>query len=120
LGSVVVHVVYSIGWLLYYVPIFDFVGSVRRIETMHQLLRLKSKFPNHFAFTLGITCSCHFGCSGFNVDVNYSYIYLVNYSCSLQCIEKIYLTKVILVVGVLKDRASRFYRFLVGLGPRCL
>jgi hypothetical protein len=47
------------------------------------------------------------------VDVNYSYIYLVNYSCSLQCIEKIYLTKVILVVGVLKERASRFYRFLV-------
>jgi hypothetical protein len=47
------------------------------------------------------------------VDVNYSYIYLVNYNCSLQCIEKIYLTKAILVVGVLKDRASRFYRFLV-------
>ena len=22
-------------------------------ETMHQLLRFKSKFPNHFAFTLG-------------------------------------------------------------------
>jgi hypothetical protein len=22
-------------------------------KTMHQLLRLKSKFPNHFAFTLG-------------------------------------------------------------------
>jgi hypothetical protein len=47
------------------------------------------------------------------VDVNYGYIYLVNYSYSLQCIEKIYLTKVILVVGILKDRASWFYRFLV-------
>jgi hypothetical protein len=28
-------------------------------------------------------------------------------------LKKIYLTKVILVVGILKDRASRFYRFLV-------
>jgi hypothetical protein len=27
--------------------------------------------------------------------------------------KKIYLTKVILVVGILKDRASQFYRFLV-------
>ena len=47
---------------------------------MHQLLCFKSKFPNHFAFTLG----CYlfllfFGSSLFNVDVNYSYIYLVNY-----------------------------------------
>ena len=30
-----------------------FVGSVYRTETMHQLLRFKSKFSNHFAFTLG-------------------------------------------------------------------
>ena len=29
------------------------VGFVCRIETMHQLLCFKSKFPNHFAFTLG-------------------------------------------------------------------
>jgi hypothetical protein len=42
------------------------------------------------------------------IDIN-----LVNYSCSLQCIEKIYLTKGILIVGILKDKASWFYRFLV-------
>ena len=30
-----------------------FIGSVCRTETMHQLLCFKSKFPNHFAFTLG-------------------------------------------------------------------
>ena len=30
-----------------------FIGSVCRIETMHRLLCFKSKFPNHFAFTLG-------------------------------------------------------------------
>ena len=30
-----------------------FIGSVCRTETMHQLLRFKSRFPNHFAFTLG-------------------------------------------------------------------
>ena len=35
-----------------------------------------------------ITCSCYFGYNGFSVDVNYSYIYLVNYSYSLQCIGK--------------------------------
>ena len=46
-----------------------------------------------------VTCSCNFGSNLFNVDVNYSYIYLVNhYSFSLKCIEKIYLTKVILTV----------------------
>ena len=30
-----------------------FVGFVYRTETMHQLLCFKSKFLNHFAFTLG-------------------------------------------------------------------
>ena len=30
-----------------------FIGFVCRTETMHQLLYFKSKFPNHFAFTLG-------------------------------------------------------------------
>ena len=30
-----------------------FVGSVCGIETIHQLLCFKSKFPNHFAFTFG-------------------------------------------------------------------
>ena len=30
-----------------------FVGFVYRTKTMHQLLCFKSKFPNHFAFTLG-------------------------------------------------------------------
>ena len=33
--------------------VIEFLGSVCRTETMHQLLRFKSKFPNHFAFTLG-------------------------------------------------------------------
>ena len=32
---------------------FLFVGYVCRIDTMHQLLYFKSKFPNHFAFTFG-------------------------------------------------------------------
>ena len=32
---------------------FSFIGFVCRIETMHQLFSFKSKFPNHFAFTLG-------------------------------------------------------------------
>ena len=61
----------------------SFVGSVYRTETMRQLLCFKSKFPNHFAFTLGctyVTCSCYFGSSLFNVDINYSHISLVNYS----------------------------------------
>jgi hypothetical protein len=31
----------------------EFVGSVYRTETMRQLLCFKSKFPNHFVFTLG-------------------------------------------------------------------
>ena len=31
----------------------SFVGSVCRIETIHQLLSFKRKFPNHFAFTIG-------------------------------------------------------------------
>ena len=35
------------------VVVMSFIGSVCRTETMHQLLRFKSKFPNHFAFTLG-------------------------------------------------------------------
>ena len=30
-----------------------FVGFVCRTKIMHQLLYFKSKFPNHFAFTLG-------------------------------------------------------------------
>ena len=38
-------------WL--FVQVFEFVGAVCRTETMHQLLCFKSKFPNHFAFTLG-------------------------------------------------------------------
>jgi hypothetical protein len=42
---------YGVARLTY--QLYLFIGSVRRIETMHQLLRLKSKFPNHFAFTLG-------------------------------------------------------------------
>ena len=53
-----------------------FIGFVCRQKTMHRLLCFKSKFPNHFAFTLG-----HFNCyscsSLFYVDVNCNYIYLV-------------------------------------------
>ena len=41
-----------------------FVGFVCRIETMHRLLCYKSKFPNHFAFTLErylfLLCLVHF------------------------------------------------------------
>ena len=37
-------------FLLFWV---HFIGSVCRIETVHQLLCFKSKFPNHFVFTLG-------------------------------------------------------------------
>jgi hypothetical protein len=54
---------------------------------MRQLLCFKSKFPNHFVFTLGRYLFLLFLVQ-FNVDDNYSYIYLVNYSCSLKCIEK--------------------------------
>jgi hypothetical protein len=34
-------------------PHLPFVGSVSRVETMHQVLGLKCKFPNYFTFTLG-------------------------------------------------------------------
>ena len=37
---------------------------------------------------LDVICSCYFWFSLFYVNVNYSYIYLVNYNCSLKCIEK--------------------------------
>ena len=37
---------------------------------------------------LNVTCSYYFCSCLFNVDVNYSYIYLENYSCSLNFIEK--------------------------------
>ena len=50
---------------------------------MHQLFCFKSKFPNHFASHLDVTCSCYFGFNLFN------YIYIVNYLCSLKCIENI-------------------------------
>ena len=61
---------------------FQFIGVVYRTKTMHQLLCFKSKFLNHFAFTLG----CYllwffFGSSLLNVDIDYS--------CSLKCIWKI-------------------------------
>ena len=48
----------------------------------------KSKFSNHFALTLGRYLFCYRRSGLFNVDVNYSYIYLINYSCSLKCIER--------------------------------
>jgi hypothetical protein len=38
--------------------------SLHRTKTMHQLLCVKSKFPNHFAFT----CSYYLWSSLFNVD----------------------------------------------------
>ena len=71
---------------------------------MHQLLCLKSKFPNHFVFTLGRYLFLLFGrlyLMWMLTIVFYIYIYLypVNYSCSLKCIEKnSYLTIVILAV----------------------
>ena len=45
-----------VGLVLVKSPIFyrvRFIGSVNRTEAMRQLLCFKSKFPNHFAFTLG-------------------------------------------------------------------
>ena len=43
-------------------------------------------FSDHFAFTVG--CYCYFWSNLFNVDVNYSNIYLYNYKISLKCIDK--------------------------------
>ena len=56
-----------------------FIGFVYRTKTMHQLLCFKIKFPNQFAFTLNVTYYCYFWSSLFNVDVNYSYIYIVDF-----------------------------------------
>jgi hypothetical protein len=47
---------------------------------MHQLLCFKSKFPKHFAFTLGRYLFLLFWSSLVNVDVNYNNIYLVDYN----------------------------------------
>ena len=45
----------------------EFIGSVYRTETMHQLLRIKSKFPNHFVFTLGRDLFLYFWSTLFNM-----------------------------------------------------
>ena len=55
---------------------------------MHQLLCFKSKKIYHFAFILGCYLVLLFLVQFVNVDVQYSFIYIVNYSCSLRCIEK--------------------------------
>ena len=60
---------------VYMLPSF---GYVCRTKTIHQLLCFKSKFRNHFVFTLGCYCSCYFWSSLFDVDVNYSYMYISN------------------------------------------
>ena len=65
---------------------FEFVGSVHRTMTMH--LCFKSKFPDHFAFTLGRYLFLLFLYIWSNVDVNYSHVNLLNYSCSLKYIDK--------------------------------
>ena len=57
---------------------------------VHQLLCFKSKFPHHFAFTLGSYLFLLFLVHLFNVEVNYILIYIdrererENYSFSLK------------------------------------
>ena len=53
---------------------------------MYQLFSFKSKYPNHFAFTL--ECFMLIFVQLFNVDVNYSYIFSFYCSDYLKCIEK--------------------------------
>ena len=55
---------------------------------MHRLLCFEIKFPNHFAFTLGRYLFMLFYLSNLsNVDINYSYIYLLYHSCSMKTID---------------------------------
>lgn len=61
-----------------------FIGSVCRIETTHRLLC----FNNKFLTTWTLLVLVIFGPVFFNVDVNYSSVYLDNHSYSLKCIEK--------------------------------
>ena len=46
----------------------------------------RAKFPTTLHLHLDVACSCYFWFNLFNVDV---YVYIVDYSCSLKCIEKI-------------------------------
>ena len=66
----------------------EIVGFVCRTKTMHRLLCSNRKFLDHFVFTLGRYLFLLVWSSLFNVDVRYCYIYLIDYSCSLECIEK--------------------------------
>ena len=64
-----------------------FIGFVCRTETMHQVINFsvsKANFLTTLRSHLNLTCSCYFGSNLFNVDINYSfiYIYLVNYNYS--------------------------------------
>ena len=58
---------------------------------MNQLLYFKSKFPNHFASTLGRYLFYLFIFGSIYLMWMLTivvYIYIGNYSCSLKCIEK--------------------------------
>ena len=63
--------------------VYYIIGYVCKTKTMHRLLYFKANFLATLRSHLDVTCSCYFWSSLFNVDVNYIYIYLVNYSCSL-------------------------------------
>ena len=49
----------------------------------------RANFLTTLCLHLDVTSSCYFLSTLFDVDVNYSYIYLVYYNCSLQCIKNI-------------------------------
>ena len=51
------------------------------------LFQRAKKFTTLHSY-LDVTWSCYFWSNLFNVDVQYSFLYIVNYSCSLRCIEK--------------------------------
>ena len=48
----------------------------------------RANFLTTLCSHLDVICSRYCWSSLFNVDVDYGYIYLFDYSCSLKCIEK--------------------------------
>ena len=75
-------------WVVHTLDFFSvpsiFVGSVYRMETM------QANFSATLRSHLNVTCSCYFCSCLFIVDVNYTYTYLDNYSCSLNFIGFVY------------------------------
>ena len=66
------------SWLVVWDLLTLFVGQRLCINFSISRANFLTTLRSH----LDITCSCYFGSSLANVDVHYSYIYLVNYSCS--------------------------------------